>query len=90
MSALYIFRFTVEGSGEFPFDMLRYDECFPRHESEARGLARTYANGKADINRHTVELVSRGRARHWLPNVGRWRSFGWEVKPVSIVMEKHA
>lgn len=25
----YLTRFTVKGDGRFPFDMLRYDSCFP-------------------------------------------------------------
>jgi len=28
------YEFTVEGRGWFPVDMLRYDQCWPRRESE--------------------------------------------------------
>ena len=31
--------FIVEGHGQFPFDMLRYDSCHPSFEGEAQRLA---------------------------------------------------
>lgn len=87
---LYVVRFTVRGSGEFPFDMLRYDACHPRHESEARGLGRTYANGKAPTEPVSVELESRGRPSNWWPTAARWQSFGWTVVQTEIEAHEHA
>lgn len=87
---LYTVRFTVRGSGEFPFDMLRYDACHPRHENEARGLGRTYVRGDAPVERHEVELESCGRPLHWEPTAARWQSFGWTVDNLSIATHEHA
>jgi len=65
-------RFTVEGSGRFPLDMLRYDRCCPEDQSdsgrmEARGLR------KINLIRFTPE---KGRP----PQAMRWASFGWYVR----------
>ena len=29
-----LFEYTVEGKGEFPFDMLRYDQCWLKRSAE--------------------------------------------------------
>lgn len=84
MAKLYIVSFSVRGSGEFPFDMLRYDGCHPVNESQARDIARTYAKGDAPLTPRTVRLETRGRPRIWFPTEGRWNSFGWVVERESI------
>ena len=61
--------FTVEGRGEFPVDMLRYDQCTfasPADEAEA---GQGYVGG----HRRRVTLTSEKRAA----TIGRWDSFGW-------------
>lgn len=67
--------FAVRGAGEFPRDMLRYDECAfasPQDEDQA-GVG--YVSGK-----RTVSLVLTDAKRSWLkPTVARWDSFGWKV-----------
>ncbi len=61
--------FTVEGYGEFPFDMLRYDSCWPKSEGHD-----SYALGNRDQRRVVLQTWSeRG------PTVGRWESFTWRV-----------
>ena len=60
--------FTVEGAGSFPFDMLRYDGCYPRSERDSAAI-------KAD-GRRTVTLIARER---FSPTTARWESFLWRV-----------
>lgn len=66
---------AVIGSGHFPVDMLRYDECFPATESEDSGkIADTYS-----LERQVV-VVGKWTCQSsnlWTPE--RWRSFGWDI-----------
>lgn len=88
---LYVVRFTVRGASEFPFDMLRYDSCHPRHEPDARAMGRLYArNDPQATEPREVVLESRGRDRHWEPTAARWQSFLWNVVPDSIETHEHA
>lgn len=68
----YIHEFTVEGSGNFPLDMLRYDGCYP-YESE--DVERMTTRGE----RRQVKLISIGPRGDRSPTEGRWESFGWRV-----------
>lgn len=69
---MYATRFKVEGSGQFAFDMLRYDGCFPATESET---GRMMARGHRQ-----VELLVQHRERtHNCLTDERWRSFGWKI-----------
>jgi hypothetical protein len=61
--------FEVEGSGHFPFDMLRYDSAWPVSSTDAANL-----KGR---QRRTVRLAS---IRN--PTMGRWNSFGWSCRVV--------
>jgi hypothetical protein len=63
--------FTVEGSGTFPFDMLRYDCCWPYSEGYDSGQLEPHERGK-----RRVVLATRWRNA---PTVGRWNSFNWRV-----------
>jgi hypothetical protein len=64
-------RFTVEGSGEFPFDMLRYDSCWPHTEQDSGLLT---AEGKRQ-----VQLDREVSSRRSVPTTARWESFNWRV-----------
>lgn len=61
------------GAGPFPFDMLRYDHCFPASESYSGEMGRDH------YNHERVVIVARYRPQpgHW--TVDRWKSFGWEL-----------
>lgn len=61
---------VVEGRGEFPIDMLRYEQCWPALESQA-GL---FATG--DLKTRWLVLAKRSGSQ-W--NAARWESFGWRV-----------
>ena len=65
-------RIEVTGKGQFPFDMLRCDQCFPLYESDPA------------IMRHPTDedqVVALGHwgPSTWTPTKERWRSFHWAV-----------
>lgn len=57
--------FSVTLRGEFPWDMLRYDRCFPASENQS------YLLNKRELR--TIELHG-----PILPTSERWYSFGVE------------
>jgi len=68
------YEFTVEGKGEFPFDMLRRDQCWPRREShDVTALA---PHHRSSVLRETRQVQLVGLCE---PTEGRWASFGWRV-----------
>lgn len=69
--------FVVVGQGEFPYDMLRYDRCFPWLERSSHEMSHSHEQ------RRVVRLESPNRERHWRPNEERWKSMGWTVKNIS-------
>ncbi len=73
-------RFTVEGSGRFPIDMLRYDSCFPETEFEGSGRI----GDDTTIDRREVKLMTyhEHKARNGL-TPARWASFGWKIIEVN-------
>ena len=67
---------TVQGGGEFPVDMLRYDRLAPYSESDSYAIAESIREG---TGKRTVQVTRYAEAR-WTPTVGRWESFGgWKV-----------
>lgn len=74
--------YTVEGTGEFPIDMLRYDTCVPVHEGDAIQIQRTFGEdrGKFDEPRRVRIRKYSFLAEAKLTDE-RWRSFGWKVVP---------
>lgn len=83
-------KFRVIGRGEFPYDMLRYDGCWP-YDSESAGKLATppvymgedvYAKFRHEYR--VLTLVGRKERRYWQPTSGRWSSFGWTVINESI------
>ena len=75
-----IVTFTVEGSGYFPVDMLRYDACYPAREEDSH--ATIFAD---DLRRVTLKhRVLKDEVLTGFPCEGRWKSFTWRVVPGSI------
>lgn len=70
--ATYLIRFTVEGKGYFPVDMLRYDSCFPSNQSSVTRLGNSPESREVYLARVT-------NRKQWTPTYDRWRSFGWIV-----------
>jgi hypothetical protein len=61
--------FIVEGNYQFPFDMLRYDQCWPHTSQDSKGIH----SGDPYIARRVILTGTK------LPTVARWESFGWKV-----------
>lgn len=71
--------FIVTGIGQFPFDMLRYDGCYPASEQEARKL-QGYCNNLYTSERVRERLSVELRTCHeGAPTTARWSSFLWRV-----------
>lgn len=68
---LKLFDFYVRGRGDFPFDMLRHDQCWPVSGEDAAKLSpnMTAANF---LELRTVHLRS-----IQAPTTLRWSSFMW-------------
>lgn len=69
--------FIVRGIGEFPFDMLRYDGCYPRSQEDVARLHAHTANGIITPRDVTLESIS--VRKDFAPCAKRWESFGWKV-----------
>jgi hypothetical protein len=87
---IYKQYFTVRGTGEFPYDMLRYDQCWPCREVDSPLLnsnemlqAENYFKTPRD-----VRIERRVESASVKPTVARWRSFGWGVLEESIATFK--
>ncbi|MGA5726570.1 hypothetical protein ACPCHQ_21800 [Ralstonia thomasii] len=68
--------FEVIGSGAFPADMLRYDECWPARAEDAAAVVLETENLSARQSRRRVRLCSH---KSFAPAIVRWESFGWQV-----------
>jgi hypothetical protein len=79
--ARYITVLTVfVPHAEALFDMLRYDSCFPRTETDAHKIGRLTGDS-VDPDDHIIELV-RCAPSNQPPTEGRWRSFGCHILDV--------
>lgn len=67
-----LYEFTVIGRGEFPFDMLRYDQCWPKSETKDAPALHPRGNWLKELRE--VNLVGLHS-----PTADRWESFGWKV-----------
>jgi hypothetical protein len=80
-----IVRFTVEGRGHFPADMLRYDACYPQSEDDSGKIMQSLYTGDAESRE--IRLAHRVLKDEYLanyPTEGRWQSFGWRVVPLTV------
>jgi hypothetical protein len=93
----YRFHFAVAGTGEFPKDMLRYDECAACSPEDQAVIDATYAGEDSGLlylvkPNHTalkinsVRLVHIDSRKRWQPTCGRWESFTWRVVDGPILM----
>lgn len=72
--------FDVTGNGIFPWDMLRYDECFPYSPEEAAKF-----QGLDDEDREcTIRLATYSPDTAVRPSARRWATFGWTVTIVNV------
>lgn len=70
-------EFVVSGRGEFPFDMLRRDECWPVDTQSASNMALDNSTVTAFRRDRRVQLRSNGPV-----TIRRWNSFGWKVEMI--------
>lgn len=71
--------FTVRGRGEFPWDMLRYDQCWPTDESDICKILPRYETNDPKRS-FSVRDVRLGSTKNWMMlSRKRWESFGWAV-----------
>jgi len=73
-----LYEFTVEGLLSFPFDMLRYDRCWPARGEDAEMLATWNLSRNPQVCRVTLRSDRR-------PEEARWDSFGWKVTQVKVL-----
>lgn len=72
-------RFTVEGRGSFPLDMLRYDHCWPSDS----GSVKLIEAGMMPLAKARVIVLLRDVFdKEAQPEIRRWQSFGWRVTSV--------
>ena len=78
-------QFTVLGRGVFPMDMLRYDGCYPKLETDTACMVNdglrevTLQRGLKELDHENYRPGDYGNPTVWSPTVGRWNSFGWAV-----------
>lgn len=70
---MWLLVFTVEGSDTFPYDMLRYDSCYPRSQDDVTNMATPQSARQVTLN---TTGWSRLSAK---VTMARWESFGWKV-----------
>jgi hypothetical protein len=70
-------EFEVFGKGDFPFDMLRYDLCWPASETDSLHIPLAPT---PQARQETRSFNLRGLK---LPTVARWASYGWTVVEAS-------
>lgn len=68
---VYQWYLVVEGSGEFAFDMLRYDAAFPFRERDTSAMVNRRDKRRLIVCRRGLGTDS-GES-------DRWASFGWRV-----------
>lgn len=73
--------YVVQGAGDFPHDMLRYDESFPAREKDSGRM-----EGLTKRKRRVMLATDSAQA----PNAERWKSFLWEVVVDATTDEFHA
>lgn len=70
-----VYEYYVTGTGEFPWDMLRYDSAWPADSSDAAKLGVGYWGNDDDCIR--VRSIKMRSYRQ--PTINRWSSFTWSV-----------
>lgn len=68
------YKITVEGTGLFPMDMLRFGECYPNTSADANNMS--YPNS----DRRKVELITYGAELHAHTTCERFKSFTWKAE----------
>jgi len=73
-----VYEYYVTGRGRFPYDMLRYDSCWPADGESAASMAVDF--GDPDYREYrSIKLRS-----YREPTIARWDSFIWSVGRVKL------
>lgn len=64
-----MYTYYATGRGRFPFDMLRYDACWPADSEGAHAM-----HGEYDASQRSIKMHS-----YRIPTIERWNSFVWSV-----------
>lgn len=67
-----VYEFYATGHGMFPFDMLRYDSCWPASGEDAAKIE--WGHTTDHRGQRSIKMRS-----YREPTVERWSSFGWAV-----------
>jgi hypothetical protein len=76
---MWVRKFTVRGSWNFPLDMLRYDGCWPSRGEDVQAIysSITGERGVQEVTLSTVTRTKQDALR--FPTDDRWSSFNWKV-----------
>ena len=77
MAITHLYKYEVTGNGIFPWDMLRYDCCWPASSEDAFNLEKP-TDPEKRVKPRTVRMSS-----IQAPTEGRWTSFLWRVEHVT-------
>jgi len=69
------YEFYAVGQGEFPYDMLRHDQCWPARGEDA---GRIEAHGRHFDREQRGKYIIRLNS-HRKPTPERWASFNWRI-----------
>ena len=81
----YLQEFIVVGIGQFPFDMLRYDSCWPADQESAICLSCSDEDHPDFFKAREVRLMRYVSEKKEPPARARWASFGWRIKEKSLL-----
>jgi len=84
-TTVYVQKIVVEGSGSFPHDMLRYDNCVPMNENEIHKMVMTPRDGNEYFKERRQVTLVRYSYNGEPPTDARWRSFLWKVVDVEAI-----
>ena len=80
----HCFEYVVTGTGQFPYDMLRYDAAWPVSSQDAFNIG---------VGFHDPQEAYRGRRSIKLrsyrqPTIDRWSSFTWSVGFAAVMQDE--
>lgn len=78
MAKIFVYTVRLRGCFNFPHDMLRYDQCYPKSETDSNAIARTWAMGGSDQD-EVIEVKRVTSNARWEPTKGRWEAYNWKV-----------
>jgi hypothetical protein len=71
----YVYHYFVTGRSSFPFDMLRYDACWP---VDADSASKLHDDDRAQRSIHLMSYQA--------PTIERWSSFMWSVSATNPII----